>query len=55
MYIEQSGEFVGHLWCRGFFLLHRGQAEGRRRYFLIIARTIKMHSGNICRKRDRQH
>ena len=51
MYIEQSGEFVGHLWCRGFFLLHRGQAEGRRRYFLIIARTIKMHSGNICRKR----
>ena len=50
MYIEQSGEFVGHLWCRGFFLLHRGQAEGRRRYFLIIARTIKMHSENICRK-----
>ena len=50
MYIEQSGEFVGHLWCRGFFLLHRGQAEGRRRYFLIIGRTIKMHSRNISRK-----
>ena len=50
MYIEQSGEFAGHLWCRGFFLSHRGQAERRRNYFLIIARTIKMHSGNICRK-----
>ena len=24
MYIEQSGESVGQLWRRGFFLLHRG-------------------------------
>ena len=50
MYIKQSGEFVGHLWCRGFSLLDRGQAEGRRRYLIIIAGPIKMHSGNICRK-----
>ena len=24
--------------------------RGKRRYFLSITRTIKMHSGNICRK-----
>ena len=46
---RRKWEFVGHLGEASFWL-HTGQAEGRRRYFLIIARTIKMHSGNICRK-----
>ena len=45
---RRKWEFVGHLWCRGFFLV--AHTPGRRKKTLIIAKTIKMHSGDICRK-----